>query len=145
MATILPLGSVFNLVGSAAQTGVHINMGRAEAVTFVCLSTSGNQVISLIQSIAGSSEIALAKIDTIYKQPAAGGTWTKVTQTAGSSFTNSDGTNNAVAFTIRATELADGYTHIEPSYTNTTVRVALLHGLHAARSPTLLRAPAIAA
>lgn len=98
----------------AEASGVHINLENASGVQFYCYEDDGSQVVTLKESIDGASEQNLAVIDTVYKGPGVGGTWTKVTQTAAATFDlDDDGTNDCLSFYVHASELSDGYNCLE--------------------------------
>jgi len=136
--TIEPIGSVFQLV--ANPTGVHLDLTNYGAVTFVCSATNGDQSITLKQSKAGASEIALSVIDTVYKCPRTGGDWLKVTQTASDSFTNADATNNQISVTVHAESLDTEYTAVEATLTNTLAVVAIMWNPAYPKDPSKLAA-----
>lgn len=133
----LGLGRVFNVIASAS--GVHIPLQDAEAVTFVCEQAGiGAQILTIKESIAGASEQNLAVIDTVYKGPDVGGTWTKVTQTAAATYDNSDDTtNDTVVVTVQATELSDTFDSVECTV-DVGNCVAIVHDLKVQRTPANL-------
>lgn len=130
------LGRVFNVVPEAS--GVHIPLTHASAVTFVGFEADGSTIVTLLESIDGASEQALAVIDTVYKAPGIGGTWTKVTQTAASTYDNADdATNDAWCFTISGAELSDTFNCLEATVDGGTC-IAIIHDLTMQRTPANL-------
>lgn len=124
------LGDVFNYIESAS--GVHIPLqGRAEAITFVCAQPGvGATIATLKESIAGASEQNLVVIDTVWKGPDVGGSWTKVTQTAAATYDLADDTtNDSFMFTVYADQLSDTYDSLECTV-DVGVCHAIIHGLN---------------
>ena len=130
------LGRVFNVVPEAS--GVHIPLTHASAVTFVGFEADGSTIATLLESIDGASEQALAVITTAYKAPGIGGTWTKVTQAAASTYDNADdATNDAWLFTVSGTELSDTFNCVEVTVDGGTC-IAIIHDLTMQRTPANL-------
>ena len=133
-----------DLFGFVAVPGLPINMRRAEAVSFVTFKAAGDQVVTVSESIDGASSQTLAVIDTAWKSPGVGGTWTKVTQTASATFTHADATNDCAVVTVRANELSAGYTCLEWTSTG-TANLAILHGLRRGESAANANPPVLTA
>lgn len=128
------LGRLFNVVPQAS--GRHIKLEQAQAVTFVCFEDDGSQIVTLKESVNGQSEQNLPIIDTVWKAPGVGGTWTKVTQTAAATYDNADDTvNDAVAITVRADQLSPGYNCVELTNDGGNPVIAIIHDLNAQRAP----------
>ena len=121
-----PLGRDFNVISEAS--GIHIPLNEVGGVTFVSFVSTGDNTLTLKESIAGASEQNLVEIDTVYKAPGIGGTWTKVVQTAAATFTNADATNDMFAIYVRARSLSDGFDSIEATVDAGTC-FAILHDL----------------
>lgn len=127
------LGRLFNVVYSAS--GKHIDLSNAQGVTFLSFLDAGTQSVTLKESVSGASEQNLAVIDKLYKTPNAGGTWTKVTQTAAATYDHStDATNDVIAFYVDASDLSDGFNCVEATFATGTC-VAIVHDLHRQRAP----------
>ena len=138
MTSMLALGDVANFVPEAS--GVHLDMTDYGSITFVSFVATGDNTLTLRESIDGASEQLLAAIDLIHKAPGVGGTWTEVTQTAGSAFTNADATNDSFAITILSTDLSDGFNSLEATVDAGTCFAFLGH-LRDRRNPTRLPTP----
>lgn len=136
--TVDGLGGIWNVV--QVGSGKHINMKHGTAVTYTCFRDAGDQVITLRESIDGASEQLLPILDTLYKAPGVGGTWTKVTQTASATYTHADATDDCLVFTIYADQLSDGFDSIEVTVSAGTCQ-ATIHGLYHARAPERLVNP----
>ena len=137
----LGLGRVFNVVANAS--GVPINLTHYGAVTFVSFEDDGSTILTLTESTssAGAGEQNLSAITKVHKGPGVGGSWTEVTQSASHTFDlGDDATNDAVALTVEAAELSDGFTHVECTADGGTV-VAFLHELKQQRKPANLPSP----
>lgn len=128
MPASLGLGRIFNYIETAS--GVHIPLTNAQAITFVGGDAGvGAAILTLKESIGGASEQNLAVIDTIYKGPDVGGTWTKVTQAAAATFDlGDDTTNDSFMITILGTELSDTFDSLEATV-DTGVCHAIIHDL----------------
>jgi len=129
------LGRVFNVVPAAS--GVTIPMSDCGAVTWITYEDDGSTILTLteLDSSGVESEQALAKIARVHKAPGTGGTWTKVTQTAASTYDLSDdGTNDAVAYTLLATELSAGYDSAQVTVDG-GICIAIMHDLNIQRDP----------
>jgi hypothetical protein len=136
------LGRVFNIIHEA--NGVHIYLRDGEAVTFSTFEDDGSQIVTLNESIAGASEQNLVVIDKIYKGPGIGGTWTKVTQTAAATYDNADDTtNDAVVFTVHASQLSDTFNCVELTNDGAAGVVAIVHDLNVQRDPANLRSSVV--
>ena len=135
------LGEHGNVV--VAASGVPISLRDHGAVTFLTYEDDGSTIITLTQhtNSAGSpgTESDLAVIDTVYKGPGVGGTWTKVTQTAANTYDLADDTtNDSVVLTVRADELSDDNVFIEATVDG-GICIAVLHDpVHRLDPATLL-------
>lgn len=137
----LGLGRVFNVVQNAS--GVNINLTHYGAVSFVSFEADGSTIITLTecQDASDTGEQNLAIIDTVYKGPGVGGTWTKVTQTAAATYDLADdATNDAVCFTVEAAQLSDGFTHVQATADGGVI-TAILHDLKTRRTPANMPSP----
>lgn len=136
MAGMEGLGRVFNVVPAAS--GVHIPLKDASAVSFVTYEDDGSTILTLKESIDGSSEQNLAVITRFHKGPGVGGTWTLVTQSAGATFDLSDDTtNDATVLTVRAEQLSDGFNCVEATVDG-GICVAIIHDLNVQRAGAVL-------
>jgi hypothetical protein len=132
------LGRVFNVV--AAASGVTIPMKDCGAVSFVTYEDDGSTILTLteVDSSGVESEQALAAIARVHKGPGSGGTWTEVTQTAASTYDLSDdGTNDAVVYTVYASQLSDGYDSVQCTVDG-GICIAFMHDLMSQRAGNLL-------
>lgn len=143
MHAMAGLGSVLNVIPTAS--GVDIPLTQAGAVTFVCVDAgSGDQTVTLTQtdSTGVNSEIDLDEADNVYAHngPDTGGTWTVQSVTADQNVvTNTGGaTNDTLVFTVRASQLADGYDRVQAT-ANSGTCVAIVHDLHVMRKPSNLK------
>ena len=131
----LPLGASHNLIYQAS--GVWIPLSHATGVMYYSFLDAGTQSVTLkeAKTSAGGSETNLVQIDTIYKIPNAGGTWTKVTQTASATFDlSTDATNDVMGIYVTASSLSDGFDHVELTAATGTC-VAVIVGLAVQRAP----------
>ena len=136
MASMEGLGRVFNVVHEAS--GVHIPMKNYAGVTFINFLAAGTQTVTLKESINGASEQNLVVIDTIWKAPGIGGTWTKVTQSVLATYNHAtDATNDMIAIYVGADQLSDGFDSLEMT-SGTGTCVAILHDLVVQRDPANL-------
>jgi hypothetical protein len=128
------LGRLFNVVYSAS--GLNISLKDCSGVTFLNFLDAGTQTMTLQETLPdGTGDQNLVVIDTIYKMPAVGGTWTKVTQTAAATYDNStDATNDLIAIYVSAESLSAGFQNVEMT-AGTGTCVAILHDLHVQRKP----------
>jgi hypothetical protein len=137
------LGRVFNVIYSAS--GLDVPLTKATAVTFVSFLDAGTQALTFTQtdSTGVNSEIDLNIFSQdpenlgsrVHAGPAVGGTW--VEKDDGSdvnAFTNADATNDTVAITVRAEQLADGYDRVQCTAATGTC-VAIIHDLVVQRKP----------
>ena len=123
------LGYVFNVVPAAS--GLTIPMKDCGAVSFVTYEDDGSTILTLteLDSTGTNSEQALAAIARVHKGPGTGGTWTKVTQTAASTYDLSDDTtNDAVVYTVLASQLSAGYDSVQMTVDG-GICVAIMHDL----------------
>lgn len=147
-------------LGAAANTGNRVSLKNADALTVVYTREAGTDtelpVLTFQQYTAasGGSPLAYSKVDTIYKKTEAtldgDETWTKVSQSAGATFTE-DGADDTLqalyAITIRADQLADGYSYVAVNIADTGTTGTLgtvlymLHDLAVKRAPENLVAP----
>ncbi len=119
------IGDGVNVIHEAS--GVHIPMRDYGAVTFVSFLAAGTQSLTVDESIAGASGQNLTgAVDRFYKCPGIGGTWTRVNQAASDTVTNSDATNDMIAFTVFASQLSDGFDSVEVTAATGTC-IAILH------------------
>ena len=104
-------GRIFRVISQAS--GVHIPLTRAQYVEFVCFVATGDNTLTIKESISGASEQNLVNITKAYITPGIGGVSTKVTQTAAATFTNADATNDQFSVAVRARALSDGFNSVE--------------------------------
>lgn len=129
------LGRVFNIIPTA--DGVEVNLRDAGAVTFVCV---GADTYTLQESVgAAGTPQDLPIVERVYANANADGStaWTASDQAASEDVVVSAGVK---AFTIRADELTDGYTHVDVTGAATGLVVAIVHDLHTQRKPSNLPA-----
>lgn len=124
-----PIGRVLNVF--TAASGVPLALNQYRAVTFVSFVATGDQVLTLTQHTADAAgapgtESNLAIITTAYKAPAVGGVWAEVTQAASHQITHADATNDQLAFTVRADQVADGTVFVECT-AGSGILTAILH------------------
>jgi hypothetical protein len=131
------LGRVFNVIPVADD--VLVPMKKGTAVSFVCYLDAGDTYT--VSEYNGTTTQVLACVDHYFKGSGVGGAWTEVTLTANSAFTLSGAANNdAAVFTVHASQLSDGYTHVKCASTSTGTVVAILHDLTEKRYPGNLAA-----
>jgi hypothetical protein len=142
------LGRVFNTIYSAS--GVSVPLTKGTAVTFLSFLDAGTQALTFTQTIAGASSTSLTLFtfggtaptngtqSKIYAGPNAGGGWALKAPTAAAVYTNADATNDVVAITVRAEQLADGYDSVVCTAATGTC-VAIVHDLLVARKPSNLQ------
>lgn len=135
MAYMTGLGRVFNVV--AAASGVHIPLTNAQAVTFVTFLDAGTQVATIKSSIGGASEGALDCDVRPYKGPGIGGTWTAMDEQDDTLDLSTDATNDAMVFTVGASQLPDGHNCVEVTV-GSGICVAIVHDLSVQRDPANL-------
>ena len=130
------LGRIFNVVPVASGVGIPLN--DAQAVSFVTFEDDGSTILTLTETIAGASSQALAVMDRLHKGPGVGGTWTKVTQTAASTYDLADDTtNDCVVVTIEAASLSDTYDTVVMTVDG-GICIAIVHDLEVQRDPANL-------
>lgn len=128
------LGRVLNIIPTAS--GVEVNMRDAGAVTFVCV---GADTYTLAESVgAGGTPQDLAAITRYHANANADGStaWTRVPATGQTdpAVDNIVVAAGIVAFTVRAEQLTDGYTHLDVTAAATGLVYAIVHDLHVQRS-----------
>ena len=137
------LGRVFNVIYSAS--GLDVPLTKATAVMFVSFLDAGTQALTFTQtdSTGVNSEIDLNIFSQdpenlgsrVHAGPAVGGTWVeKDDGSDANAFTNADATNDTVAITVRAEQLADGYDRVQCTAATGTC-VAIIHDLVVQRKP----------
>lgn len=137
------LGRVFNVVYSAS--GLDIPLTKASAVTFVSFLDAGTQALTFTQtdSTGVNSEIDLNIFSQdpanagsrVHAGPAVGGTWEQEDDGSDTNtYTHADATNDVVAITVRAEQLADGYDRVQCTAATGTC-VAIIHDLVVQRKP----------
>lgn len=137
------LGRVFNVVYEAS--GLNISLKDCSGVTFLNFLDAGTQTMTLQETLPdGTGDQNLAVIDTIYKIPKGGGTWSKVTQAAAATYDHStDATNDVIAIYVGADQLSAGYQNVEMT-AGTGTCVAILHDLAVQRKPENLASVVVA-
>lgn len=153
MHAIEGLGAVFNVIKTAS--GLNIPLTRAGAVTFVfgdagtgaaiatvtqTDSTGTNSEIDLnvftVAGVAGSNGVSRAHVG-----PDVGGTWL---ENGAADFTDNtfdlsdETTNDTGVFTVRATQLSDGYDQVQVTV-DTGLCFAIIHDLTVMRDPANLK------
>ena len=133
----LPLGWDHNLIYEAS--GVHIPMAGLDGVMFYNFLDAGTQTVTIVESNGdGVNEANLVVIDTIWKTPNAGGTWTKVTQSVLATYNHAtDAVNDVIGIYVSADSMSDGLTYLEMT-SGTGTCVAVLVGLASQRGPANL-------
>lgn len=129
------LGRVLNVVPAAS--GVHIPLTNADAVTFVTYEDDGSTIATIKESISGSSEQTLDCDVYPHKAPGIGGTWTAMAEQDDTVDLGDDTTNDAMAFTVSADQLSDGFNCVEVTVDG-GICVAILHDLRQQRKPANL-------
>jgi hypothetical protein len=131
------LGRVFNVVPAAS--GVGIPLKGASAVSFVTFEDDGSTIATITQrdSTGVNSEIALDCDVYPHKAPGVGGTWTAMAEQDDTLDLGDDTTNDAMVFTVLASQLADGYDAVEVTVDG-GICIALLHDLTVQRKPANL-------
>lgn len=139
-ASGLALGRLFNVVRVA--DGVAVKLTDASAVTFITYEDDGSTIATMteLDSTGVESEQALDVDFEPYKAPGVGGTWTAMTEQDDTVDLGDDGTNDAMALTVHASQLSDGYDSVECTVDGGTV-VAILHDLTVQRAPENLASP----
>jgi hypothetical protein len=135
------LGRVFQVIPTADT--IDIDLRDADAVTFVCV---GNEAYTLQEHTAGGvAGQNLEVIDHYYQGQNTGvDTWTAKTQTAGETVDPNDGTDDTVVFTVHASQLSDGYSHVSVTAASSGLVTAILHDLRVARAAENLPIPGTA-
>lgn len=147
-------------LATGANTGNRVSLKNADAITVLFVketSTDTEPAVLTFEQYAassGGSPLAYAKVDTIYKKTEAtldgDEVWTKVSQSAGATFTESasdDTLQGIYAITVRADQLADGYSYLAVNIADTGTTGTLgtvlyiLHDLAVKRAPENLVAP----
>lgn len=152
------LGTVLNVIKTAS--GVSVPLSNAGAVTFVfgdpgtgaavatvtqTDSTGVNSEIDCnvftVDGVEGSNGVSRA-----YVGPDVGGTWT---ENGDAVFTDNtfdlsdETTNDTGVFTVRATQLSDGYDSVQVTVDTGTCQ-AIIHNLHVMRKPANLKSSIVA-
>ena len=147
------LGRVFNVVYTAS--GLSIPLTQGLAVTFVSADAgSGDQTLTFTQSDSTDTNSPVAlNIGTgndpenlgsrAHVGPDTGGTWTEVAPTGANVFTAGGATNDTIAVTVRAEQLADGYDEVVCTVAGGTC-VAIIHDLTVQRKPGNLKSSLVA-
>lgn len=145
------LGRVFNVIYSAS--GLDVPLTKAGAVTFLSFLDAGTQTLTFTQTdstgvnseidlnifVDSDTSLPISGTSDIYAGPAVGGTWTAKTTNDPNAFNlTTDATNDTVAITVRAEQLADGYDRVQCTADSGTC-VAILHDLHVQRRPSNLQ------
>lgn len=132
MSSILTLGRQFNLDTTATTTATPVNLRNASGVLIVLIgATSGAATVT--ESIAGASSANLSAITEYWRHSA--GTWTRVTQAAGATFTA--GTGGLAACWIPQGALSDTFTHVAASHASGSF-VYIIGDLDVQRKPANL-------
>ena len=144
MAGMEGLGKVFNIVAKA--NGVAINMSQCSAVSFVG-TNDDTYTLTCATTFAGTYRaynyftpnwVPVVRGYTNSDNGVGTGSWTKVTQTAASTFVTA--TDIAGGFTLFGSEMPAGYDYVKCTLsTNDGVGVvAVLHDLTVQRGPANL-------
>ncbi|QIP87630.1 hypothetical protein GLX30_30420 [Streptomyces sp. Tu 2975] len=134
------LGRVFNTIPVA--DGVLVPLKDASAVSFICYLAAGDTfTVQEAQDAAGTGAADLDVVDHYYTSDGVGGVWTERTQTADAAVTIAGTAGlDAAVFTINASSLSDGFTHVKCTSTSTGTVTAVLHDLTVQRAPQNLPA-----
>lgn len=137
-SSVLEALGQYNFVASASA--MPIKMVQGETVTFVSFADAGTQTVTLSEQVDGSegTDQPLAVIESIWKAPSTGGTWTEVTQTASASYTHADAVNDMIVITVSADNLSDGFTTVAATSGDSSILVAILSELRFLRIPERL-------
>ena len=129
------LGRVYNVVPAAS--GVHIPLKGANAISFFTYEDDGTTIATIKSSIDGASEAALDCDVYPHKGPGIGGTWTAMAEQDDTLALGTDATNDAMVFTIDASQLPDGHNCVEVTVDG-GICIALTHDLVVQRKPSNL-------
>lgn len=152
------LGTVFNVIKTAS--GLDIPLSNAGAVTFVFgdagtgaaiatvtqtdsrgINSEADLNVFTVAGVEGSNGVSRA-----YVGPDVGGTWL---QDGAADFTDNtfdlsdETTNDTGVFTVRATQLSDGYDQVQVTV-NTGLCTAIIHDLKVMRKPQNLKSSLVA-
>ena len=140
---MMGLGRVFNVVMVAS--GVSIPLTRASAVTFVSYEDDGSTIATVTEddSTGTNSEQALDVDFEPHKSPGVGGTWTAMTEQDDTVDLGDDTTNDAMALSVDAAQLSDGYDSVQVTVDG-GILVAIIHDLTSQRAPANLKSNIVA-
>ena len=131
-------------VGIPLASGVHIDMTNAQSVLFVGYEDGGATDVVFKQSIDGTGTTALSNITRFFTSNGIGGAWEENTMTAGDTVEPNDDTDNdGWAVEILASQLSDGFNHVECTPDAGTC-VAYVRQLNVGRSPANIGVTGIA-
>lgn len=130
------LGRVLNIIPTA--DGVEINLRDGGAVTFVGVGAD-TYTLQETQDAAGTGAQNLAVIERVSSNASAAGAsaWANADQAAAATVVTAAA---AVAFSVRAEQLSDGYSYLRVTSTGAGLVYAILHDLHPQRKPENLPA-----
>lgn len=130
------LGRVLNIIPTA--DGVEVNMKDAGAVTFIGVGAD-TYTLQEATSAAGAGAQNLAVIERVSSNASAAGAsaWANADQAAAATVVT---TAAAVAFTVRAEQLSDGFSYLRVTSTGAGLVYAITHELHVQRKPENLPA-----
>ncbi|WP_405611348.1 hypothetical protein OG292_19300 [Streptomyces sp. NBC_01511] len=134
------LGRVFNVIPVA--DGVYVPLTGAGAVSFVGYLAAGDTfTVQEAQNAGGTGARDLDVIDHYYTSDGVGGAWAEQKQAADAAVVIAGTAGlDAAVFTVDATQLSDGFTHVKCTSTSTGTVVAMLHDLVTQRTPQNLTA-----
>lgn len=132
------LGDKFNVVAEAS--GADIQLKHGQTVEFVSHIATGDQVLTVQETIDGTGAQNLAVVEKLYKSEGAGGTWDAVTQAASHTYTHADATKNCVVFSVRGRQLSEGFNCVNVTAATGTL-TAIIHDLVEHGDPTFQASP----
>ena len=135
------LGRLFNVVQNAS--GVGIPLTRASAVSFVTFIDNGSTIASITETISGASSQVLDVNMEPVKGPGVGGTWTAMAEQDDTLDLADDTTNDAMCFTVHASQLSDTYNTVVCTVDGGVV-TAIIHDLTVQRAPANLASNIVA-
>jgi hypothetical protein len=156
MKSLEGLGAVFNVIKTAS--GLNVPLSNAGAVSFVFGDAGTGAAIATVtqtDSRGINSEIDLNVftvsgvagsngVSNLYVGPDVGGTWTaKAATSDNTADLGDDTTNDTGVFTVRASQLSDGYDQVQVTV-DTGLCAAFIHSLHVMRKPTNLKSSLVA-
>ncbi len=137
------LGASINVI--ALADGVTIPLTRCAGVLFVTYENDGSTIATIteVDSTATNAEQALDVDFEPHKGPGVGGTWTAMAEQDDTVDLADDTTNDAMALSVEAAQLSDGYDGVQCSVDGGVV-LAIQYGLVVQRAPANLASSIVA-